>query len=225
MALSSQTAVYMVTHGHVAQTKRVIEVLHKTGGEKHHLYVADSGSGDEMYQMLNGLKDEGKIHWLRTFSDNVGQNIGANTCLDAIFEDGQYEWIVCWSADVEPKTRRLLKKLVRAMRMFKLAGVDVVAAPLVKGSGQPVPLSLSGDDIGFPYFEAEVLKGYVRGHPISIFKDWRFNEYGALAMGEANEMKERAMALNLGCVVIQNLTCKHLGDEPGFIERHVGYGL
>ena len=225
MGSNSQTAVYMVTHGHVAQVKRVIEVLHKTGGEKHHLYVADSGSGDEMHKTLTGLKEAGKIHWLRTFSDNVGQNIGANACVDAIFEDGQYEWIVCWSPDVEPKTRRLLKKLVRAMRMFKLAGVEVIVSPLVKGGGQPIPLSLSGDDIGFPYFEAELLKGYVRACPISLFKGWRFNEYGALAMGESLEMKERAMELNLGCVVIQNLECKHLGGEPGFYERHVGYGL
>ena len=220
-----QTAIYMVTHGHVAQTKRVIELIHKTGGEPHHLYVVDSGSGDEMFKTLNHLKDCGKIHWLRTFKENVGQNLGANEALDAIEKHGGYEWIVIWSPDVEPKTRRSLRKLVRAMRMFKLAGVDVIASPKIKGGIEPSALSLSGDDVGFPYFEAEVLKGYVRCVAAEFFRDWRFNVFNALAYGEAAEVKERSMEIELGSVVIENIVCKHKGVDAGLIARHVGYGL
>ena len=220
-----QTAIYMITHGHVAQTKRTIELIHKTGGEPHHLYVVDSGSGDEMQAMLLALKEAGKIHDLQIFADNMGQNICANAALDAIEKHGGYEWVVIWSPDVEPKTRRSLRKLIRAMRMFKLAGEDVIASPKIKGGITPTALSLDGDDVGFPYHEAEVLKGYVRCVAAEFFDDWRFNVFNALAYGEAAEVKERSMEMELGSVVICNIVCKHKGVDAGLIPRHVGYGL
>ncbi len=215
----------MVTHGHVAQTKRTIELLYRTSGIKYDLFVADSGSGDEMHKTLSFLKEENKIHWLRTFNGNIGQNLGTNACLDAIFEGEDYDWVVCWSPDVEPGSRRALKKLCRALNDFKKAGVDVLASPRVKGGIEIVALTGTGDDIGFPYYEAELLKGYVRAVAADFYDGWRLNVYNALAYGEAAEVKERALELEMGSVVIENIVVKHKGSDVGIIEKHIGYGL
>lgn len=218
-------AVYMVTHENVDETVRVIDLLTKNSDCNFDLFVADSGSGPVMQKRLQALETGGDIKWLTLFPDNVGQNIGSNACLDEIYERNQYEWIVRWSPDVEPKGRRALKKLVRAARMFKLAGVNVLVHPKVQRGEKPKPLTLTGDDIGFPYYEAEIAKGFVRVAHKTFYKDWRYNSYGALAYGESAETKERAISLGAAEVVVENVRVKHLGDEPGLIERHVGYGL
>lgn len=221
----SDTAVYMVTHGHQDVTRRVIELLRKVSGCEFDLFVVDSGSGPKMQNMLQGLATEGKIDWLWLSPENIGQNIGANAALDEIFERGGYDWVVRWSPDVEPKGRRALKKLVRAARMFKIAGAKVITHPKVSGSPSPNPITLTGDDVGFPYYEAEVVKGFVRVAPAEFYRNWRHNPYAPLCNGETPQLKEHCEDEGYAEVVVENIKVKHVGGEPGLIESHISYGL
>jgi len=218
-------AIYMVTHENPEITSRVIKALYKFGGCPFDLYVVDSGSSRKMQSALSELASDGKISHLVLSEENIGQNLAANIALESIDRHGGYDWIVCWSPDVEPKTRRSLKKLCRAARDFVKAGVSVLLSPKVTGGKSPEAFTSSGDDIGFNYYEVDYLKGYVRVHPASFFNGFRFNQFGALASGEALEVKDRAVELDMPCVVIENVKCRHLGDEADFVGRFIGYGL
>ena len=221
----TNTAVMMVTHENIDQTQRTIELLKRTSDSAYDLFVVDSGSGPIMQNRLQGLATEDKIQWLHLSPENIGLNISLNMMLDEILQHNQYDWLVMWSPDVEPKGRRVLKKLVRACGMFKLAGADVIASPKVSGAPEPSQLSLTGDDIGFPYHTVEILRGFARCHPRKLFNGFRYNSYGALALGESAETCDRANELEIPRVVIENIKVKHKGGDTAFPGKYVGYGL
>jgi GT2 family glycosyltransferase len=221
----TDTAVMMVTHENPDQTARTIKLLERTSDCDYDLFVVDSGSGPVMQKSLQELATDGLIKWLRLSEENIGLNNGLNMALDEIMEHNEYDWIVLWSPDVEPKGRRALKKLVRAARMFKVAGADVLASPRVSGAPRPTPLTATGDDVGFPYFAAEIIRGYARVHPRKFFNGFRYNSYGALALGESAETCDRANELEFARVVIENIKVKHVGGDTAFPGKYIGYGL
>lgn len=215
----------MVTHDRPDLAKRVIELLNKTSDIGFDLYVVDSGSGPITQGMLTELETAGKIHKLVLADQNIGQNLAANIALDAIMDRGGYDWVVCWSPDVAPKGRRVLKKLVRAADDFRKAGVLCIIAPKVLSAPKPRQLTDTGQDIGFPYHVSEMLRGYVRLHPGQLFRDFRFNEFGALAMGEAAEIKDESRKQRIESVTVENIKVRHLGGEADVIAKHIGFGL
>lgn len=221
----TDVAVYMVTHDNPDETLRVIDALRKTSDCDFDLFVVDSGSGPVMQQALSKAHIEGKIDWLLLSDENIGQNLGANAALDEIYSRHAHDWVVCWSPDVLPKGRRVLKKLIRAARMFQLAGAKVVLAPKVLSGIKANQLTATGDDIGVPYHTVLGLKGYVRVHPKDFFRNYRFIPFGALAYGESLEVADHANLEGYTFVVVENIKVRHVGDEPGLIERHVSYGL
>lgn len=218
-------AVYMITHDRPDETTAAIKLLRNRAGCDFDLYVVDSGSGPVLQNRLAGMETEGLIDNLVMADQNIGQNLAANIALDEI-QKGDYRWIVCWSPDVYPKTRRCLKKLVRASEAFFSAGVSVILSPKVSGGITPESFTATGDDIGFPYHEVDYLKGYVRVHPAGFFREFRFNKFGALGSGECLDVKDQSVEQNMPHIVVENIKVRHVGDdEPGLIARYVGYGL
>jgi hypothetical protein len=215
----------MVTHDKLDITERVIELLYRESEIAYDLYVVDSGSGPVMQSRLTELEVEGKIHKLVLADQNIGQNLGTNIALDLIMKNDEYEWVVCWSPDVIPKGRRVLKKLIRAADSFRKAGVLCLVAPKVQSATKPCQLTETGDDVGFPYHVSEMLRGFVRVHPRQFFRDFRLNEFGALAMGEAGEIKDESRRQRMESVTVENIKVRHLGGETDVIAGHIGFGL
>jgi len=84
-----------------------------------------------------------------------------------------------------------------------------------------------------------ILGGQCRFHHVSFFENWRFNPFGALGFGEANEVADRCFDNNIPKLKIPSIEVEHFKGEDAQIEdmpeyfnfverevgRYVGYGL
>lgn len=232
----SGVVVYTVTRGKQALAKKSFKALRLWAGIDYEHYVFDNGSDPEMVSWLESEKEKGHIQKLFLAGENMGQNIAANVLLDEI-EWG--EWILRWDPDAIPRTRRFLKKLVGCAEVFVGYGIYPVLSPqITKLKHPPQPIG-AGDDVGFEYHVMRVLGGICRLHHYQFFRDWRFNKFGALGFGEALEVADRALELNVPKVRIPDIEVEHAYGEDGQAEkwpelfsfegkeipRYVGYGL
>lgn len=232
-------AVYTVTRGRLDLTRKSFKRLrHMAGCEIRH-YVVDNGSDPAMRAYLRYEKSIGHIHWLHLSDVNLGQNIAANMALDQMEADGGYEWTLRWDNDAIPQTRRFLRKLVRCAEKFKAEGVIGVFSPKITNLKHPPQAFGEGEDVGFKYEVVQILGGICRLHHFELFKDFRFNKFGALGFGEATEIADECLVRNMPKIRVPHLEVEHAYGEDGQAERwpeyfsfeqkeiprYVGYGL
>lgn len=234
----ARVAVYTITRNRLGLTKKSFKWLRSMAGLEFDHYVADNGSTDGTAEWLEGEYAEGRLHRYYPSDENLGQNIAANMLLDWVCAE-DYDWVLRWDNDGIPRTRRFLKKLVRCADDFKKNNLWCVLSPKITKLENPPRPFMVGDDIGFDYEVVSMLGGICRLHPMNFFVDWRFNKFGALGFGEAAEVADRCLALNMPKIRVPDIRVEHSEGEKGqkandpeyfnFVNREVGryvsYGL
>jgi hypothetical protein len=231
-------SIYSITRDKPELLKKSFKALREKSGISYRHYVVDNGDNEEIHEFLLQEKAKGNIHWLYIAGENLGQNLAANLMLDQIMEE-EPDWILRWDPDAMPRTRRFLKKLVRCAERFQRAGVDAILSPRITLLENPPEAFMAGNDIGFEYEVVKMLGGICRLHPSKMFRVWRFNKFGALGMGEAAEISDRALRNNMPKLRITDLEVEHMlghsGQKEAYPEdftwekrevgRYLGYGL
>lgn len=231
--------VYTITRNRLELTRKSFKMLRNWAGCEVRHYVVDNGSSPEMRAYLRAEKAAGHIHWLHLSDVNLGQNIAANLALDQMEVDGGYAWVLRWDNDALPRTRRFLKKLVRCADKFRQHGILGVFSPQITELKHPPEAFGEGDDMGFKYETVQILGGICRLHPWEMMSRFRFNKFGALGFGEATEIADECLVLNMPKIRIPHLEVEHAHGEDGQAEmypeyfsfeqkevpRYVGYGL
>jgi len=238
----ARIAIYTIVHDVTPKrseiTRKSFKHLRSEAGIAFDHYVADNGSLPETSRWLESEYASGRIHRLYPSDENLGQNIAANILLDWICEKS-YDWILRWDNDGIPRTRRFLKSLVSKADQFDKEGVRGVFSPKITKLENPPEAFMEGDDVGFKYEVVRMLGGICRLHPASFFSDFRFNKFGALGFGEALEVADRCLELNMPKIRIPSIKVEHcMGhskqqeEDPEYfsfenreIGRYVGYGL
>ena len=229
-------AVYSIVRDRLDLTRKSFKALRQMAGIDFDFYVADNGSSKVVKSYLRHEKAAGHIHYLQLFDENVGQNIAANHLLDQM--EG-YDWVLRWDNDAMPRTRRFLKKLVRAGERLRASGAVCVLSPRISRLKHPPEKMAAGNDIGFEYEVVNILGGICRLHPAAVFDEWRFSQFAPLGFGEATEMAQLCDGAEIPMLRIPHLEVEHLHGEDGQIDmmpdeftwerrevgRHVSYGL
>lgn len=225
-----RVAVYSITRGKLELTKKSFALLRRYAGCDFDHYVADNAS--ECAPWLKAHRS--RFASLRLNEENLGQNLAANALLDDM-DLTQYDYVLRWDPDAIPRTRRVVRKL---MRVADLAGEPLVLSPEIGCLKHPPP-AMATAKIGARTVEVVgMLGGICRLHPAAFFEEWRFNPYGALGFGEAAEVADRCTDLRIGVVRVLGLEVDHAYGEDGQAERwpehfgwnkevgrYVGYGL
>ena len=226
-------AVYTITRNRLDMTRKSFKALRNWSGVEFDHFVFDNGSEDGTPEWLYEQQKKGRLAWVDARGVNYGQNIAANYLLDEMVG---YDFIMRWDNDAMPRTRRFLKKLLRAAQQ---ANEPVILSPkitMLKHEPPVLDLFRTGE------FELEVvsiLGGICRLHPAEFFEGWRFNKYGALGFGEANEVADRCTDLGMGMARVSGVEVEHTNGEDGQakmwpeyfsfeqkeVSKYVGYGL
>jgi len=237
-------AVYTVIRGGRCDlTSKSLKMLRTWAGCKFDHFVAANDVDPKTLAMLKDKEAKGYFKLIQYHSKNYGQNIAANWLLDEMGDE--YDWVLRWDDDAIPRTRKFLKKLVAgAQHSFELGFKANFAPVITKLKNPPLSDHAPGDDLGFNYEPVGILGGICRLHHGDIFKafrgeGWRFNRFGALGFGEANEMADHIK--DIGYLNIRNLDLKveHAYGEDGQaarwpdlfsweareVGRTLGYGL
>lgn len=231
-----KVAVYTITRDRLQATKKSFKALRLKAGIPFDHFVVDNGSVDGTQEWLQ--KHDDRFARLYMSQQNLGQNIAANIMLDYIMDD-DYEWVVRWDNDIIPHSRNFLKKLVEAAETVKDMGALWVMSPKILKLKFPPPVIATGEDIGQRYEVVRMLGGACRLHHRSFFDGWRFNKFGALGFGEANEVADRVTKLQSCTVRLPEIKVEHWLGEDGQIEampdefgfekrtvgRYIGFGL
>lgn len=229
----TRVAVYTITRNKRELTEKSIKLLRRYAGVDFHHYVVDNGSGDGTAEWV---QEDGGFRVTYVPGKNLGQNIAANIMLDEM--GNNYDYVMRWDPDALPRSRRFLKKMVKASDFMSARGLAAVVSPNIgQLENPPEPITAVGDDIGQRYEMVEVLGGICRMHPSVFFDNWRFNKFGALGFGEALDAADHAQAMGMARVRLVDLHVDHAYGASGQAERYgfnwenrevgryLGYGL
>lgn len=220
----ASVAVFTVTRNGLPDIKRVFRAIRQSEVDLKH-YVVDSASTDGTAEWLQEQYEAGKLEWLYLSKKDLGQSICSNIALDVAMDE-RPDWVVQWNQNAVPRSKRLLKKMLRVSEGAaketvlvlspafgdeeKLVGEATVAGHVVKGIGK-IDLRLAV----FP------------GH---MFGGWRFNKFNPLSFGTSEEiadvvtqMQLKGRAATLG--IATTLHADEITQEIEEARRYVSFGL
>lgn len=195
-----RVALYTLTMNRLEYTKRMAASIDKLAGYPFDWYVIDQGSTDGTQEWLKSLtRDQTAISSFREnetssyvsrareklryklYQENVGLAKGWNAIVDFIQKEGEYDIIVKVDNDAELMTEGWLAAMIDIYERNR----TVILSPYVEGlDGSPggvLRQRATGDS---PYLQINDrvlglvpnLGGIVFATPLSIWKDWTFDE-------------------------------------------------
>lgn len=176
----------------------------------------DQGSTDGTVEWL---EKDGRAHKVISFGENKGLHVAMNIAHAALIGAG-YDLVMKVDNDIEFKTSKWLKKLVRAQRL--LAPGSVVS-PKVENLRFP-PEVFARKRIGdFTFSFLDIIGGATRLMPKESIEDFMFNERMPLAWGGDATFANHCARRTIPMAYVEEVRVRHMLDDDAQREAHPDY--
>ena len=216
-----RVAVFTITYGRLAYTKKSFKSLKKTAGYPYDHFVIDNGSSDGTGKWLKKQKVTSILN-----KDNKGISIASNQALELIKRSGRYDIIVKFDNDCMCLSEGWLKKMIEIYESNHM----IALSPYVQGlrdnpGGSPRYTygKMSGELIGM----AKHLGGICHFVSSKAYEDFRWPETEQLHGVQDVEFSRHLFATGYQMGYLENYFVSHgpLGTEkqqkdyPEYFER------
>ena len=175
----SKILAFTCTHGDRPFLPGLIPNMRGTAGQWFDWLVVLSGASDEQQAIAEQFlhsEDRNGIQYLINWPENRGQHHATAAALDLARSKG-YDWLLRIDDDIQPKTKRWLKKMLDRNRQMHhekgLLGSDkCILAPKIIGLKNPPQPRGVIEGFDFPAEEMTFTGGGLRLHPVALLEGY-----------------------------------------------------
>lgn len=149
-------------------------------------------------------KPEG-VSWFRSHPFNCGQHVAHNEMLEECIRRG-YAWHVRVDDDCWIINRKWLKKL---HSVHEQVGAAIVTSPSIEGLDFPPPAESAWEMDGTVIEKVDMLGGIFRMTPMSLMKDFRWDERLAMGFGDATQFRSFCRSAGVPMFRVRGLRATH----------------